>query len=52
MSAPQKWLQGRRDALSLHIRAMDHFPLLTACEEIALARQVQKILQLLEVKRR
>ena len=50
MPAPQKRPQGRCDALSLHMRAIARIPLLTAAEEISLARQVQKGLRLLEVK--
>lgn len=50
MSAPQKRPQGRCDALTLPMRTISRMPLLTACEEIALARQVQKGRQLLEVK--
>lgn len=51
MSAPQKRpLLGRCDALSLHMRAVGRIPLLSASEEIALARQVQKGRQLLEVQ--
>jgi RNA polymerase nonessential primary-like sigma factor len=50
MPAPQKRPSGRCDALSLHMRAISRIPLLTASEEISLARQVQKGRQLLEVK--
>lgn len=50
MPAPQKRPQGRCDALSLHMRTIARMPLLTASEEIALARLVQKGCQLLEVK--
>jgi len=50
MPAPQKRPSGRCDALSLHMRAIARIPLLTASEEISLARQVQKSRQLLEVK--
>lgn len=50
MPAPQKRPQGRCDALSLHMRAIGRIPLLTASEEIALAREVQKGRQLLEAK--
>jgi RNA polymerase nonessential primary-like sigma factor len=50
MPAPQKRPQGRCDALSLHMRAISRIPLLTASEEISLARHVQKSRQLLEVK--
>ena len=50
MPAPQKRPQGRCDALSLHMRAISRIPLLSASEEIALARQVQKGRTLLEVK--
>ena len=50
MPAPQKRPLGRCDALSLHMRAIARIPLLTASEEISLARQVQKGRQLLEVK--
>jgi RNA polymerase nonessential primary-like sigma factor len=50
MPAPQKRPLGRCDALSLHMRSIARIPLLTPTEEIALARQVQKGRQLLEVK--
>ena len=50
MPAPQKRPQGRCDALSLHMRSLGRIPLLTASEEISLARHVQKGRQLLEVK--
>jgi len=50
MPAPQKRPQGRCDALSLNMRAIASTPLLSAAEEIWLARQVQKGQQLLEVK--
>jgi RNA polymerase nonessential primary-like sigma factor len=50
MPAPQKRPTGRCDALSLHMRAISRIPLLTASEEISLARQVQRGRQLLEVK--
>ena len=50
MSAPQKRPLGRCDALSLHMRAVGRIPLLSASEEIALARKVQKGRQLLEVQ--
>jgi RNA polymerase nonessential primary-like sigma factor len=50
MPAPQKRPSGRCDALSLHMRAIARIPLLTACEEISLAREVQRGRQLLEVK--
>ncbi|MEB3166513.1 MAG: sigma-70 family RNA polymerase sigma factor [Cyanobacteriota bacterium] len=50
MPAPQKRPSGRCDALSLHMRAIGRIPLLTAAEEISLAREVQKGRQLLEVK--
>ena len=41
MPAPQKRPPGRCDALSLHLRAMGRIPLLTAEDEISLARDVQ-----------
>ena len=50
MPAPQKRPTGRCDALSLHMRTISRIPLLTASEEISLARQVQTGRQLLEVK--
>ena len=50
MPAPQKRPQGRCDALSLTMRAIARTPLLSASEEISLARQVQKGRQLQEVK--
>ena len=50
MPAPQKPPLGRCDALSLHMRAIARIPLLTAAEEIALARQVQEGRRVLEVK--
>lgn len=50
MPAPQKRPQGRCDAISLNMRAIASTPLLSAAEEIWLARQVQKGRQLLEVK--
>ena len=50
MPAPQKRPQGRCDALSLNIRAIASTPLLSASEEIWLAREVQKGRQLHEVK--
>jgi RNA polymerase nonessential primary-like sigma factor len=50
MPAPQKRPQGRCDALSLNMRAIASTPLLSAAEEIWLARQIQKGRRLLEVK--
>lgn len=50
MPAPQKRPKGRCDALSLNMRAIASTPLLSAAEEIRLARQVQKGRKLLEVK--
>ena len=50
MPAPQKRPQGSCDALSLTIRTIASTPLLSASEEISLARQVQKGRQLQEVK--
>ena len=50
MPAPQKRPQGSCDALSPNMRAIARTPLLSASEEISLARQVQKGRQLLEVK--
>jgi RNA polymerase nonessential primary-like sigma factor len=50
MPAPQKRPQGSCDALSPNMRAIARTPLLSAAEEISLARQVQKGRQLLEVK--
>ena len=50
MPAPQKLPQGSCDALSLMMRAIASTPLLSAFEEISLARQVQKGWQLQEVK--
>ena len=49
MPAPQKRPQGGCDALSQHLRAMGRIPLLTASEEISLARLVQAGRQMLEV---
>jgi RNA polymerase nonessential primary-like sigma factor len=49
MPAPQKRPQGGCDALSQHMRAIGRVPLLTAEEEISLARLVQKGRQLQEV---
>lgn len=49
MPAPQKRPRGGCDALSQHLRAMGRIPLLTAEEEISLARLVQAGRQLLEV---
>ncbi|MEB3194075.1 MAG: sigma-70 family RNA polymerase sigma factor [Cyanobacteriota bacterium] len=50
MPAPQKRPQGSCDALSPSVRAIARTPLLSAAEEISLARQVQKGLKLVEVK--
>ena len=50
MPAPQKRPKGRCDALSLNMRAIASTPLLSAAEEIWLARQVQKGRQLRETK--
>lgn len=50
MPAPQKRPLGRCDALSLHMRAIGRIPLLTASEEISLARDVQKGRRLLEAR--
>lgn len=50
MPAPQKRPTGRCDALSLHMASLLRVPLLTASEEISLARHVQKNRQLLEVR--
>ena len=50
MPAPQKRHIGRCDALSLNMRALASAPLLSAAEEISLARQVQRGRQLHEVK--
>lgn len=50
MPAPQKRPTGRCDAISLHIRSIARIPLLTASEEIFLARQVQQGRQLMETK--
>jgi RNA polymerase nonessential primary-like sigma factor len=50
MPAPQKRPKGRCDALIHHTAAVARIPLLTACEEISLAREVQKGRQLMEVK--
>jgi RNA polymerase nonessential primary-like sigma factor len=50
MPAPQKRPLGSCDALSPNMRAIARTPLLSAAEEISLARQVQKGRQLLEVK--
>ena len=41
MPAPQKRPKGGCDALSQHMRAISRIPLLTADEEISLARLVQ-----------
>lgn len=49
MPAPQKRPPGGCDALSLHMRAIGRIPLLTAEEEISLARLVQMGRQLDEV---
>jgi RNA polymerase nonessential primary-like sigma factor len=50
MPAPQKPPQGCCDALSLHMRAIARLPRLTACEEISLARLVQKGRQLVDIR--
>ncbi len=50
MPAPQKRPTGRCDALSLHMRSIARIPLLSASEEISLARQVQQGLSLMEAK--
>lgn len=49
MPAPQKRPRGGCDALSQHLRAMGRIPLLTADEEISLARLVQAGRQIHEV---
>ena len=42
MPAPQKRPKGGCDALSQHMRAIGRIPLLTAEEEISMARLVQR----------
>jgi len=49
MPAPQKRPKGGCDALTQHLRAMGRIPLLTAEDEISLARLVQAGQRLLEV---